>query len=44
MFFLFKKRDKNFNVEAREKSFSQMVPYTYQYDENTILTKNNEFM
>lgn len=44
MFFLWRSQDKNSAVEAKEKSFSQMVPYTYHYDENTILTKNNEFM
>ena len=44
LFFLSKSKDKNRNIERSEKSFSQMVPYTYHYDENTILTKKNELM
>ena len=44
MFFLFKARDKNRSIEMKEKSFSHMLPYTYHYNENTILTKNNEMM
>ena len=44
MFFLFKPTDKNRNIEKNEKSFSNMLPYTYHYDENTVLTKNNEFL
>ena len=44
MFFLFKAKDKNRSVENHEKSFSSMLPYTYHYNENTILTKNNEMM
>ena len=44
MFFLFKATDKNRSIEKNEKSFSKMVPYTYHYNENTILTKNNEFI
>ena len=44
MFFLFKVRDKNRMIETNEKSFSRMLPYTYHYNENTILTKNNEMM
>ena len=39
MFFLFRAQDKNRQYEATEKSFADMVNYTYQYDENTILTK-----
>ena len=44
MFFLFKAKDKNRSIENHEKSFSSMLPYTYHYNENTILTKNNEMM
>ena len=44
MFFLFKSHDKNRSIEKNEKSFSAMVPYTYHYDDNTVLTKNNEMM
>ena len=44
MFFLFKPIDKNRSIEKNEKSFSKMVPYTYHYNENTLLTKNNEFL
>ena len=44
MFFLFRAQDKNRQYEATEKSFADMVNYTYQYDENTILTKKNEFI
>lgn len=43
-FSLFKARDKNRLYELREKSFGNMLPYTYHYDDNTILTKNNELM
>ena len=44
MFFLFRSKDKNRFIEKREKSFSQMLPYTYHYNANTILTKNNEMI
>jgi len=44
MFFLFKAQDKNRAIEKNEKSFSKMVPYKYHYDDNTILTTNNEMM
>ena len=43
-FFLFKSTDKNRMTETNEKSFSKMVPYTYHYDDNTVLTKNGEFL
>ena len=44
MFFLFKPKDANNRVEKHEKSFSKMVPYTYHYDENTILTTSNQLI
>ena len=44
MFFLFKAKDKNRTIEKNEKPFSKMIPYTYHYNENTILTKNNEMI
>ena len=44
MFFLFKAKDSNRSVEKNEKSFSNMLPYTYHYNENTILTKNGEMI
>ena len=44
MFQLFRPQDKNRTYERSEKSFSQMVPYTYHYDDNTILTRDNQFI
>lgn len=44
MFQLFRPQDKNRSYERSEKSFSQMIPYTYHYDDNTILTKDNQFI
>ena len=44
MFFLFKPKDANNRVEKHEKSFSKMVPYTYHYDDNTILTTSNQLI
>ncbi|MBQ7552398.1 MAG: VirB4 family type IV secretion/conjugal transfer ATPase [Rickettsiales bacterium] len=44
MFQLFRPQDKNRQYERAEKSFSQMIPYKYHYDDNTILTKDNQFI
>ena len=44
MFFLLKLKDKNRSIENNEKSFSRMIPYTYHYDENTVLTVNKELI
>jgi type IV secretion system protein VirB4 len=43
-FLLWRKADKNRNVEGKEKSFASMLPYKYHYDDHTILTKNNQFI
>jgi type IV secretion system protein VirB4 len=43
-FKLFRAEDKNRTYEKSEKSLSDMLPYSYHYDDTTIMTKNNEFI
>jgi type IV secretion system protein VirB4 len=44
MFKFFSTTDKNYYTEKKEKSFGDMLTYTYHYNDNTILTSNNEFI
>jgi type IV secretion system protein VirB4 len=45
MYFILKRfYERNRSQEQREKSFGDMLPYLYHYDQYTVVTKKNELM
>lgn len=40
----FRSKDDNYSIEANEKSFGEMLDYVEHYDENTIITKNDDLI